>query len=108
MKYERIKNFINGDFVPIESSKILTINSPVDGTFLTELPCSAASDLDEAVKAAKTAFTTWSKTPIKERVQVFFRYKFLLEKHLQELAALGTEENGKTFSESIAEIEKCI
>jgi malonate-semialdehyde dehydrogenase (acetylating)/methylmalonate-semialdehyde dehydrogenase len=46
--------------------------------------------------------------PIKERVQVFFRYKTLLEKHLDELAQLCTEENGKTIGESVAEIEKCI
>jgi malonate-semialdehyde dehydrogenase (acetylating)/methylmalonate-semialdehyde dehydrogenase len=108
MKYARIKNFINGNFTAIESQRVLTISSPVDGTFLTELPCSAAPDLDEAVTAAKTAFITWSKTPIKERVQVFFRYKFLLEQNLQELAALCSEENGKTMGESIAEIEKCI
>jgi len=108
MKYDRIKNFINGKFTAITSEKILTIKSPVDGAFLTELPCSANSDLEEAVKAAKTAFLIWSKTPIKERVQLFFRYKFLLEKHLPELAALCTEENGKTISESVAEIEKCI
>jgi malonate-semialdehyde dehydrogenase (acetylating)/methylmalonate-semialdehyde dehydrogenase len=61
-----------------------------------------------AVLSAQKAFYTWSKTPIKERVQVFFRYKALLEKHLHELAALGSEENGKTISESVAEIEKCI
>jgi malonate-semialdehyde dehydrogenase (acetylating)/methylmalonate-semialdehyde dehydrogenase len=41
-------------------------------------------------------------------VQVFFRYKTLLEKHLTELAQLCTEENGKTIGESVAEIEKCI
>lgn len=108
MKYDRIKNFIAGEFRPIESQKILDITSPVDGALLTELPCSPASDLDIAVLAAQKAFGTWSKTPIKERVQVFFRYKFLLEKHLQQLAALGSEENGKTISESVAEIEKCI
>jgi malonate-semialdehyde dehydrogenase (acetylating)/methylmalonate-semialdehyde dehydrogenase len=108
MKYGRIKNFINGDFVHIESQRILAINSPVDGTFLTELPCSTGSDLDEAVLAAQNAFTLWSKTPIKERVQVFYRYKTLLEKNIHELAALGTAENGKTLTESIAEIEKCI
>ncbi len=108
MKYDRVKNFVNGKFTNITSEKILTINSPVDGTFLTELPCSTAADLEDAVRAAKTAFLLWSKTPIKERVQVFFRYKFLLEKHLQELAALCSEENGKTISESVAEIEKCI
>ena len=108
MKYERIRNFINGEFIPIESNRILTINSPGDGTFLTDLPCSDNSDLEVAVLAAKKAFPAWSKTPIKERVQVFFRYKFLLEKHLHELATLGSEENGKTISESIAEVEKCI
>jgi malonate-semialdehyde dehydrogenase (acetylating)/methylmalonate-semialdehyde dehydrogenase len=108
MKYDRIKNFINGEFIAIESSRIITINSPGDGTFLTELPCSDNTDLEVAVIAAKNAFPAWSKTPIKERVQVFFRYKFLLEKHLHELAALGSEENGKTIGESVAEIEKCI
>ena len=41
-------------------------------------------------------------------MQVFFRYKNLLEKNLDELAALCTEENAKTLSESVAEIEKCI
>jgi len=41
-------------------------------------------------------------------VQVFFKYKTLLEKNLQELAELCSEENGKTIGESIAEIEKCI
>ena len=38
----------------------------------------------------------------------FFRYKTLLEKHLDELAKLCTEENGKTYGESVAEIEKSI
>ncbi|HEX8061568.1 MAG TPA: CoA-acylating methylmalonate-semialdehyde dehydrogenase [Cyclobacteriaceae bacterium] len=108
MEYRRVKNFIDGAFVDINSSRILTITSPVDGTVLAELPCSGPSEVDQAVIAARKAFASWSKTPIKERVQVFFRYKSLLEKHIGELAALGTEENGKTISESKAEIEKCI
>ena len=69
---------------------------------------STAKDLDAAVKAAKAAFPAWSKTPIKERVQVFFRYKYLLEKNLKELAELVQEENGKTYGEAVAEIEKSI
>jgi malonate-semialdehyde dehydrogenase (acetylating)/methylmalonate-semialdehyde dehydrogenase len=69
---------------------------------------SSASSLNEAVAAAKKAFPAWSRTPIKERVQVFFRYKYLLEKHLEEIAQLCSEENGKTLSESKAEVEKSI
>jgi malonate-semialdehyde dehydrogenase (acetylating)/methylmalonate-semialdehyde dehydrogenase len=38
----------------------------------------------------------------------FFRYKHLLEKNLQQLAELCSEENGKTYTESVAEIEKSI
>jgi malonate-semialdehyde dehydrogenase (acetylating)/methylmalonate-semialdehyde dehydrogenase len=108
MKYGRIKNFINGEFLAIESQRILEVISPVDGAYLAELPCSTNADLEIAVLAAKNAFPAWSKTPVKERVQVFYRYKFLLEKHLHELAALCSEENGKTLGESVAEIEKCI
>jgi len=108
MKYERVRNFIGGKFVDIKSNRIIPVISPLDGVLLSEMPCSSASALDEAVSAASKAFEGWSRTPIKERVQVFFRYKYLLEKNLQELAVLVSEENGKTMSEAIAEIEKCI
>jgi malonate-semialdehyde dehydrogenase (acetylating)/methylmalonate-semialdehyde dehydrogenase len=108
MKYGLVKNFINGAFTTAGAGSTIPVISPVDGSVLAEVVCSSAADLDKAVEAANTAFTLWSKTPIKERVQVFFRYKALLEKNIQELAALGSEESGKTLAESIAEIEKCI
>src|SRR5450432_976699 len=108
MKYEPVRNFIDGAFQNASSEKYLDVISPLDGNKLSKVPMSSSKDLDDAVYAGKKAFQLWSKTPIKERVQVFFRYKYLLEKHLQELAELCSEENGKTIAESIAEIEKCI
>ncbi|CAN5200442.1 CoA-acylating methylmalonate-semialdehyde dehydrogenase [soil metagenome] len=108
MKYDGLKNFINGSYKAATGSRTLDVISPVDGNKLSTVPMSGMADLNEAVKAAKAAFPKWSKTPIKERVQVFFRYKYLLEKHLKELAELCSEENGKTYSESVAEIEKSI
>src|SRR6476619_6994852 len=108
MKYEAVKNFVNGEFKTSASKRSLNIISPLDGNKLSEVPMSMAVDLDEAVKAASAVFPYWSKTPIKERVQVFFRYKSLLEKNLPQLAQLCSEENGKTIGESVAEIEKCI
>ncbi|HTC00630.1 MAG TPA: aldehyde dehydrogenase family protein, partial [Ferruginibacter sp.] len=108
MKYSPVQNYINGKFVNASSNKTLEVISPVDGTLLSTVPLSTSQDLDVAVQSAKAAFPTWSKTPIKERIQVFFRYKYLLEKKLKELAELCSEENGKVYSESVAEIEKCI
>ena len=108
MKYNAIQNYINGQFVPASTDRKMEVISPLDGNLLSTVPMSTSKDLDTAVKAAKAAFPGWSRTPIKERVQVFFRYKYLLEKHLKELAELCSEENGKTYGESAAEIEKCI
>lgn len=108
MKYAPVQNYINGQFVNASTDQTLPVISPLDGTVLSAVPLSAPKDLDTAVRAAKIAFHSWSHTPIKERVQVLFRYRHLLEKHLQELAALVSEENGKTIGEAVAEIEKCI
>lgn len=108
MKYSPVQNYVNGKFVAASTSKTMEVISPLDGNLLSTVPMSTTKDLDEAVKAAKAAFPAWSKTPIKERVQVFFRYKYLLEKHLKELSELVQEENGKTYSEAVAEVEKSI
>lgn len=108
MKYSPVQNYINGQFVDASSARILDVISPLDGNLLSKVPMSMAKDLDNAVKAAKAAFPKWSHTPIKERVQVFYKYKYLMEQNLKELAELVSEENGKTIGEATAEIEKCI
>ncbi|MBS1662906.1 MAG: CoA-acylating methylmalonate-semialdehyde dehydrogenase [Bacteroidetes bacterium] len=107
-KYGRMKNFINGSFVSSESGRTIPVISPLDGTPLADMPCSTATDLNAAVAAARAAFAGWNRTPVKERVQVFFRFKYLLERDKEELTALVSEENGKTSGEALAEIEKCI
>ncbi len=108
MKYPAIQNFVGGSFIAPQSQRTMDVISPIDGNLLSTVPMSSSNDLDNAVAAAKKAFPSWSKTPIKERVQVFFRYKTLLEKNLKELAELVQEENGKTYNEAVAEVEKSI
>ncbi|MBK7849607.1 MAG: CoA-acylating methylmalonate-semialdehyde dehydrogenase [Bacteroidetes bacterium] len=106
-KYPAVKNYVAGKFIQNGKSQMEVI-SPSTGKVISSVPLSSAQDLDEAVKAAKAAFPAWSAMPIKERVQVFYRYKTLLEKNMQELARMVQEENGKTLDESIAEVEKSI
>jgi malonate-semialdehyde dehydrogenase (acetylating)/methylmalonate-semialdehyde dehydrogenase len=107
-KYGFVDNYIGGKFVRAGSGRMMAVYSPLDGGLLGQMPCSTAADLDAAVAAAQKAWPAWSRMPVKERVQVFFRYKYLLERHLDELAALVSEENGKTRGEAVAEVEKCI
>ena len=108
MKYERVKNFYNGEFVDSVSTGDLDVVSPIDGNLLSTVPMSLAAELDAAVASAKAAAPSWGEMPIKERVQVFFRYRTLLEQNSAELTALITEENGKTWDEAKAEVDKSI
>src|SRR5688572_29835800 len=105
IRYPAALNFIGGSFSD-PSCEHLDVTNPADGTVISRVPLSTESEVDKAVAAAKQAFPSWAATPIKERVQVFFRYKTLLEKNIAELAALVTEENGKIDSEARAEVLK--
>lgn len=102
-----VKNYIAGKF-STGTKKTMEVTSPIDGTALAIVPLSTMLELNAAVEAAQAAFKIWSTTPIKERVQIFFRYKTLMEKNLQELSELVQKENGKTFDEAKAEVEKSI
>ncbi|MFM2208018.1 MAG: hypothetical protein RL213_1993 [Bacteroidota bacterium] len=108
MKYPELTNYIGGKNVPSSSGRKMDVFSPLDGSLLSKVPLSNQGDLDAAVTSARQAAPAWAAMPVKERVQVFFRYRQLLEKHFDELTHLVHEENGKTIDEAKAEIEKSI
>lgn len=103
-----LQNYIAGQWQDKNGHKTIPVENPSTGEVISQVPLSNAKDVDEAVRAAANAFPAWSAMPIKERVQVFYKYKYLLERHSQELADLVHKENGKIMSEAIAEIEKSI
>ncbi|HVR42725.1 MAG TPA: CoA-acylating methylmalonate-semialdehyde dehydrogenase [Thermoanaerobaculia bacterium] len=105
MKYGEVRNYIGGEFVP-GGGKLLDVWDPARGRVISRVPLSSGDEVDRAVAAARRALPGWASVPIKERVQVFYRYKALLEQNLDELAALITEENGKVESEAKAEVLK--
>jgi malonate-semialdehyde dehydrogenase (acetylating) / methylmalonate-semialdehyde dehydrogenase len=108
MKYAQLTNYIGGKTQAATSDRFLDVLSPSDGSLLSRVPMSNAHDLDAAVASAQAAFEGWSKMPIKDRVQVMFRYKTLLERNIVSLTYLVHEENGKTLDEARAEVEKSI
>src|SRR5262245_21203279 len=96
LKYETVPNVIAG--VQSDASASLAaidVFNPSDGSVIARVPMSGHREVDLAVQAAQKAFPGWSGTTIKERAQVFYKYKALLEKNINELSALVTEENGK-------------
>jgi malonate-semialdehyde dehydrogenase (acetylating)/methylmalonate-semialdehyde dehydrogenase len=107
MKYPEVRNYVAGNFVTGKHD-YLDVYNPSDGSVISRVPLSSREDVDRAVQVAQAAFPTWSAMPIKERVQVFYKYRSLLERDIEELTALVTEENGKVYAEAKAEVLKAM
>ncbi len=93
--------FINGIWVePKTKEKFATIN-PATEEVLSKISQASDSDVDRAVKAAKSAYLkTWSKMPAKERGKYLFRIARIMQERAREFAVLETLDNGKPIRES--------
>ncbi len=100
-----VKNFINGKFER-NGEPSMDVLSPLDGSVISTMPMSGNKEVNAAVDAAAAAYPGWSGMTLKDRVQIFFRYRTLLDQHKDELAKLVQIENGKTYGEALAEVMK--
>ena len=65
---------------------------------LTDCPRSSEEQLNEAVRAAKEAFSSWSQTKIKDRKEIVSKIADIVEANAQELAQILTEEQGNRLA----------
>ena len=103
-----VRNLIDGRFVSPETDSYEDVFNPSTGEIIAHVPLCGSAEADAAVSAAANALPTWSATPIVERARLMFRYREILQRHFEDLAALITREHGKTIAESRAEIQRGI
>ena len=109
MTAERLlSNVIGGEERGSASGSTMPVIEPATGEVIADVPLSNSGDLDAAVQAAQTAQAAWGRLPLKDRVQVFFRMKTLVEEEKDHLAEVLTRENGKTLAESAGEIARAV
>jgi len=99
-KINRLKNFINGKPIDSQTARWGDVYDPALGTVASQVPLSTAEDVNAAVSSARNAFEGWSATPAVRRARVLFRFKALIDEHLDELALLLTSEHGKVLDDA--------
>ena len=82
------------------------VYNPSAGEIIARAPFCSAADVDQAVQAAHKAFQTWSQTPAPKRATLLFKYRNILEAHLEEVAKIITHENGKTLEEARGDVRR--
>jgi len=104
----KIPNYIDGRWQDSTASEWQDVVNPATGEALGRVPLSDAQEVAKAIQAAFAAYPQWRRTPPQDRIQPLFRLKQLVEDHLDELARIITQENGKTLTEAKAELRRAI
>src|SRR5271163_3559782 len=102
----RLTNFVNGRWADSHASEWRDVINPATGDVVAQVPLADAVEVNQAVEAAAAAFPEWRRTPPEDRIQPLFKLKMLLEDHIDEIARIITQENGKTFAEAKAEMRR--
>ena len=103
IKYQNFgvqKNWIANSYQESSSSRHISVTSPYFGKEICTVPDSNLEDLNLAVDQASQIFPKWSKMNIRDRAEVMFQFKFILEKNIDELAQLIALDNGKTIADA--------
>ncbi len=102
-------NIINGKLtLASDKNTFKSINPANKNDCLGIFPLSTKKDVDEAIAAARSAFSVWSNTPAPTRGQIIGNMGRLLMEHKDAIVALETREIGKTLKESAGSVQEAI
>lgn len=98
-------NFINGKFVPSLGSDRIIVRNPATGSEICTVPDSTAGDVNAAIAAAELAQRSWEKEPASSRAKLLKALAAKIRQHLEPIARVITEEQGKTLGLARVEVD---
>src|SRR5512132_4574103 len=96
-------SFASGERPEGRSSDVF---DPNQGQVQAHVRLGTAADLQKAVDAAKAAQPAWAATNPQKRARVMFKFKELVEAHMDELAHLLSSEHGKVIADAKGDVQR--
>ena len=101
-----VDNYIGGTVVPPSTKEYLPVYNPASSAKIGRVALSSSQDVDRAVEAASKAFESWSARTVKSRAAIMLKFHSLIRQNSHELAELIVAENGKNYTEALADVAK--
>ncbi|GAA4755567.1 CoA-acylating methylmalonate-semialdehyde dehydrogenase [Sphingomonas daechungensis] len=79
---------------------------PNQGQVQAKVRLGTAADLERAIDAAKAAQPAWAATNPQRRARVMFKFKELVEAHMDELAHALSSEHGKVIADAKGDVQR--
>lgn len=100
-----IGHFIQGEVLAV-SGRTQAVYNPATGETYTDVALADLNIVDKAVQSAVNAFPSWRDTPVIKRARIMFKFKQLLEDHIEKLADIIGQEHGKINHDALGEIQR--
>lgn len=97
---KEFKHFIRGRLIDGGSGRFGDVFNPSTGEVTGKLPLASDAEAASAIASAQEAFPAWSALSPQKRAAVLFKFKELIEKNLDELGKLVSNEHGKVLSDA--------
>jgi malonate-semialdehyde dehydrogenase (acetylating)/methylmalonate-semialdehyde dehydrogenase len=101
-----LHHFIGGKKVEGTSGRFGDVFNPTTGEKSAEVPFASTQEVQAAIANSQEAFAAWSATSPLVRARVMFKFKELVEKNMDELARLVSNEHGKVLSDAKGSIQR--
>jgi malonate-semialdehyde dehydrogenase (acetylating) / methylmalonate-semialdehyde dehydrogenase len=99
-----IEHRIGGTETTGSSVRRGTVWNPATGAAQAEVLLAEKSDVDLAVAAARKAFDTWRDVSLTRRARIMFAFRELVNRNLDAIARVISDEHGKVFSDAKGEV----
>src|SRR5262245_39270731 len=99
-------HYIDGRRIAGASGRSSPVHNPALGVAATEVALASSAETRAAIAVARDALPEWSDPPPLRRARVIFRFRELIEKHADELAAIITREHGKVLADARGEVTR--
>ena len=105
---KRLKYCVDGEWAESSTSRWMAVTDSSTGEVIAQAPACTAEEVRAAIDSADRAFPAWADKPIAARTQVLYRWKALIEHHIEELTRITAMELGKNLDEARGEYIKII
>ncbi|WP_413615981.1 CoA-acylating methylmalonate-semialdehyde dehydrogenase [Halomonas cupida] len=104
MSVREIPMIIDGQAVTSQSGEWRDVVNPATQLVVARVPFCSVEEVDRAITSAREAFVSWRKVPLAKRMRIMLKLQALVREHTSELAALISEEHGKTLPDAEGEV----
>src|SRR6201996_1202213 len=103
---KELSHFIAGQHVKGTSGRFGDVFNPSTGEVQARVQLATTAEMRKAVDAALKVFPEWSAVNPQRRARVMFNFKSLVEKNMDQLARMLSDEHGKVIADAKGDVQR--